>query len=234
MPQQEDPVKKALAESKKVLEGADKFQKSAGGPMPKPQPKPQAKAVDVKPAKKAPSSGLLGEASDAAKGIAEKAKQVDEYNKANPDQPLKPYKEGGKVSKDGPGMLHKDEVVLPADEKKAVKVLKSKAKNVMASAMEDEKDEKETPAEEKKEGKAGEKKEEKKAEHKAKKSKGIHIRHGASGGFIAKHDAMPKEDGSMGDMEEHVLPNRAAVHAHIDEHMGDGEDLAAAEGAPQE
>jgi hypothetical protein len=239
---QEDGIKKAAAEvakSKKLLERGEDFTKKVEGKspsayVPKAPVKPATPAAS-KPAAK--SAGLLGEAEDVASGLKAKTDMAA----GALDAPK--MHDGGKVKEDGPKTLQKGEVVLPKDEKKAMKVLKEKAGGVMSAAMkeeEEEKDEKESPAEEKKEGKKGEKaeekkepkKEEKKEPKKGKKAKGLHLRHGSSGGFIAKHDAMMGEDGAMGEQEEHVLPNKAAMLAHVEEHMGDGEDVGAPAGSP--
>ena len=154
MAQEQDPVQKALAESKKVLESANKFQSKAGGPLQKPAADAKP-AASPKPATPKKSAGLLGEAESAAKGVAAKKANVDEYNaaqKASGGQEIKPYKDGGKVEKDGPGLLHKGETVLPKDKKKAEKLAVEhlgKRAGIMAAAMKEE--EEESPSEEKKE-----------------------------------------------------------------------------------
>lgn len=251
---QEDPVKKALDSAKKTIAGANKFEKSAGGPLPAAPAKGVTdKPADVKPPKKPTSEGLLGDMGSAAAGIKVKKENVDQYNKANPDSPLKSYDKGGKVEKTGPAKLDKGETVLPAGEKNKKKAEKlamdhlGKKASAMAQAAEEEDNDsgmktsrkvneeaeaKQNASAEKamKELGADEKKEVKK--HKV---KGIHFRHGKSGGYIAKHDLMPSEDGSIkpgdNDPEEHVLPTRDAMHKHIDTHFADGEDLPS--GAPE-
>src|SRR5271170_1775267 len=52
----------------------------------------------------------------------------------------------------------------------------------------------------------------------------MHLRRAANGGYIARHDMEPGEDGEMPQSEDHILPDMAAVHDHMDEHMGDGQD----------
>ena len=57
----------------------------------------------------------------------------------------------------------------------------------------------------------------------------------AKGGFIAKHEpemdpdnpAAPKPD------DEHVIPDLAALHNHIDQHWGDGEPAAPGHGSEE-
>lgn len=71
--------------------------------------------------------------------------------------------------------------------------------------------------------------------HKGGKHKvtGMHVRKGASGGYMAKHQT-EDEEGQPGPSPEHVLPDMAALHDHMDQHMGDGGGDAEAEneGAP--
>ncbi len=69
---------------------------------------------------------------------------------------------------------------------------------------------------------------------------GMHVRKGASGGYIARHETEDKE-GMPGPSPEHVMPDMAALHDHMDQHMGDGsgggneeEEEAENEGAPQQ
>jgi hypothetical protein len=73
-----------------------------------------------------------------------------------------------------------------------------------------------------------------KKEGKGKHPKEVHVRRGASGGYIAKHLHEPGEDGQMPpeNGEEHVLPDKAAMLAHMDEHMGDAEPMQAQGGEP--
>lgn len=58
----------------------------------------------------------------------------------------------------------------------------------------------------------------------------MHIRKAANGGYIAQHemadaDGNPPSDGQRGDME-YALPDKAALLAHVDEHMGDSQEPA--------
>lgn len=54
----------------------------------------------------------------------------------------------------------------------------------------------------------------------------MHVRRAAGGGYIARHD-MADESGAPANMlgggasPEHILPDADALHAHMDEHMGD-------------
>lgn len=244
MPDQ-DPVQKALAESKKVLAGADKFQASAGGPLKTPASKPAVKPAPAPaPAKKSPSEGLLGEAESAAKGIKDKAANVGEYNraqKASGGEPLKPYKNGGKVDKTGPAILDKGETVLPKDKKKAEKLAidhLGKKASIMSEAMKEEDEEKsESAAEQKAEGKKGEA-----AEKKDKKSSkgGKHtkyarteIEHHPNGSHTIKrhHRIKPAADGKVEPQKEPdtmAVPDDDAMLAAL---QGGGEGGEAPEGA---
>lgn len=52
----------------------------------------------------------------------------------------------------------------------------------------------------------------------------LHIRKTANGGYIARHeladaDGNPPQDGQRAEME-YALPDKAALLAHVDEHMG--------------
>lgn len=234
----EDGVKKAadaVAASKKALEDADKFQKSAG-PIKKETP-----AAPVKPAPKAkaPSSGLLDEAESAGAGIKAKADAVKEYQDSAPKM-----HDGGKVKKDGIHNLQKGETVLPADEKKAVKVLKSKASGVMSAAM-DEDDE--PKGEEKKESKKDEKSEgkhktsdkhnpaheDKKPKHNFHKTE---IEHHSNGSHTVRHiphPPKPSTDGSPVEAPEtpsYAAPDMASLHQGMDANLGGGEPSGAPEG----
>lgn len=64
-------------------------------------------------------------------------------------------------------------------------------------------------------GKKSEKSEQKK---KSKAPHEIHVRKGASGGYIAKHHFKSK-DGMMDEPEEHVIPDKEQLLAHMDEHL---------------
>lgn len=55
------------------------------------------------------------------------------------------------------------------------------------------------------------------------KVKEMRIRRAANGGYIARHEQESKPDEMMQEPEEHIIPDIAALHSHIDEHMGAGE-----------
>ena len=73
---------------------------------------------------------------------------------------------------------------------------------------------------------------------KKKKLKGMHVRHAASGGYIAKHE--PEMDPAAAgpqDSPEHIVPDMEALKSHMEEHMGQpgeggGEEPAAPAPAP--
>ena len=220
-----DPVQAALESAKKTLAGANKFEKSAGGPLPKPAVKPAAPAKADKPK----GGGIMGTAAEAesvAKGIKAKADTVAEYNKAQEvsgGQKMPQYKDGGKVKKDGPGMLHKDETVLPKDKKKAEKLAiqhLGKKAGIMREAMQ----EGETP-----EVEAAEKVQ-KPAEEK-KEKKGFRMEHGETvikhhkGGTATvkhtKHRPMGevKPEGED-DSHEYAVQNMDELMAKMQEHVG--------------
>lgn len=69
-------------------------------------------------------------------------------------------------------------------------------------------------------GKKSESKKEKKHSD-SKKPDEIHIRKGASGGFIAKHHHKAGKDGETPDSQEHVLSDMDQLHDHLDDQMGD-------------
>lgn len=73
----------------------------------------------------------------------------------------------------------------------------------------------------------------KKSKHSdSKKPDEIHIRKGASGGFIAKHHHKAnKDDGNTPDSSEHVLSDLSQLHDHIDDQMGDQPDAGTAPAA---
>ena len=59
----------------------------------------------------------------------------------------------------------------------------------------------------------------------------MHISRGASGGFSVEHEAPPSDAGSMpggGSEGPHVLPDRASMQQHLQEHMGDQPPVQAA------
>jgi len=88
---------------------------------------------------------------------------------------------------------------------------------------------------EKKEKKEPEKKDKKSKKKGGKRVKEMHVRRGASGGYIAKHDFERPTDASqpMPESEEHILPDMEALHDHMDEHMGEEQQEAAGGGEPQ-
>lgn len=78
-------------------------------------------------------------------------------------------------------------------------------------------------------GKKSESKKSKSSE--GKKPDEIHIRKGASGGFIAKHHHKSDKDGNTPDSSEHVLSDLSQLHDHIDDQMGDQPDAGSAPSA---
>lgn len=78
----------------------------------------------------------------------------------------------------------------------------------------------------------GKKSESKKSKHSdSKKPDEIHIRKGASGGFIAKHHHKSDKEGNTPDSSEHVLSDLSQLHDHIDDQMGDQPDAGTAPAA---
>jgi hypothetical protein len=241
MPEQ-DGIKmaeKAIADSKKLLastgpKGSSSIATKSGRTgVQKPAP------ASAAPAPKAASSGLLEATGHSqAPALKEKTDNIDAYMKAVP----KMHK-GGEVKEDGLKNLQEGEVVIPkekAEEGKKVLALKKKAKGPMSAAVEEEKNEpkseekKETKKEEKAEG---EHKPAEKKKKSGKKVKGMHVRRATSGGFIVKHDmdASAEPTGKPMEQEEHVIPDIAALHDHMEQHMGDEEAAApAAQAAPAE
>lgn len=72
----------------------------------------------------------------------------------------------------------------------------------------------------------------KKSKHSdSKKPDEIHIRKGASGGFIAKHHHKSDKEGNTPDSSEHVLSDLSQLHDHIDDQMGDQPDAGTAPAA---
>jgi len=228
MPQQ-DPVQTALESAKKTLASANKFEKSAGGPMPKPASKPAAPPKVNKP-KGSGIMGLAAEAGSAAEGIKAKAENIGEYNKAQESsggQKIPQYEKGGKVKKDGPGMLHKGETVLPKDKKKSEKLAiehLGKKASIMREAMQ----EGETPEVEaaEKVQKPGEEKTEKKEA-----KKGFRMEHGETvikhhkGGTATvkhtKHRPMGevKPEGED-DSHEYAVQNMDELMSKLQQHVG--------------
>jgi hypothetical protein len=47
------------------------------------------------------------------------------------------------------------------------------------------------------------------------------IRHGKSGGHIVTHHFLPDETGAAPEPEDHVIPDKAALLAHIDQNTPD-------------
>jgi hypothetical protein len=220
MPQQ-DPVQAALESSKKVLASADKLQQSAGGPLAKPAPKPAPVKAD-----KPKGGGIMGtaaEAESAAKGIKAKADNVAEYNKAQEasgGQKMPQYKDGGKVKKDGPAMVHKGETVLPKDKKKSEKLAiehLGKKAGIMREAME----EGEAP-----EVEAAEKKDDKKDSKKSFRMEHGEtvIKHHKGGTATVKHTKhrpmgeKPVEGDE--DSHEYAVQNMDELMAKMQEHVG--------------
>jgi hypothetical protein len=183
-------VSDKLAAAKKALESAKNSNVSGRAPMKTMEPPAGGSK------KPAASAGMLKQATgdqggDEAKGIAEKQKNIDQYNDATKDAPgLPKYHDGGMVKEDGPANLEKGEVVIPKDKvkagEKAVSELKSKAKH--AGMISDEADE--PKSEEKGESKKEEKSEGKHEtsdkhnpahEGKKKKHVGSHVHSHAAG-----------------------------------------------------
>ena len=54
-----------------------------------------------------------------------------------------------------------------------------------------------------------------------KKPNHITIRHGKSGGHVVTHHFEPDESGVMPPEEEHVMPDKAALMAHLDQNIPD-------------
>jgi hypothetical protein len=236
---------KAIKDSKKLLastgpSGKSSLATKSGRPSFQ-APKPAADAAPKE--SKTPSSGLLtATGHDQAPSLKANTDNIEAYKAAVP----KMHK-GGEVKEDGLKNLQKGEVVISkdkAEEGKKIMGLVKKAKGPMSAAMEESDEPKEksegkkktsdkhNPAKEEK----AEKETEKKPAKKAKQVKGMHVRKATSGGFIVKHDMEKPMDGSvpMQDQEEHAIPDMAALHAHMADHMGEDEAQpgAAAAAAP--
>lgn len=115
----------------------------------------------------------------------------------NIQKALGSMEKGGKVKKTGYYKLHKDEKVIPDGDKEVAK----KTKHAAESLGKD---------------KQGKKKGEKKRVHR------IHVRRSANEGYVAENEHAPIE-GEMGQAlpsEEHIYPDLAGVHRHLDEHFG--------------
>ena len=78
----------------------------------------------------------------------------------------------------------------------------------------------------KKSGKSG------KSGSKGKHPHSIHVRRGASGGFIAEHHFKSKQGEQAPDPEEHVLANQDQMLQHMSENMPDEEQGGDASAAP--
>lgn len=70
-------------------------------------------------------------------------------------------------------------------------------------------------------GMGGSKSEKKSKKSSSKKPHSIHIRRGASGGFIAEHHHKAKSGEMTPEAEEHVLPDMDQLQQHIGENMSD-------------
>lgn len=242
MPEPQDGISmanKAIADSKKALDRAVKF----NGPVK--TPKPAAPVVEKKA-----SSGLLGDqGSDSAKGIKSNADNVADYVKNVP----KMHK-GGEVTEDGVKNLQKGEVVIPkekAEEGKKVMALKKKA-GPMAAAMEEEgnepKSEKKGEGSEKSEGKKktsdkhSPAKDAKAKPHDFHRTETIHHRNGSHTVTHHPHPAKPGADGKMPEQAEPVsyaAPDMASLQQGMEQNLGGGPAAAgpsaaapAAEAAP--
>jgi hypothetical protein len=236
MPQQDgiSMADKAIKDSKKLLASTGPGGKSSlatkSGRASFQAPKPAADAAPKE--SKTPSSGLLtATGHDQAPSLKANTDNIEAYKAAVP----KMHK-GGEVKEDGLKNLQKGEVVISkdkAEEGKKIMGLMSKAKGPMSKAMEEEGNEpkeksegkrktsdKHNPAKEEKSEKETEKKPAKK---KGKKVKGMHVRKATSGGFIVKHDMSTDKAEPMQEQEEHAIPDMAALHAHMADHMGEEE-----------
>ena len=49
----------------------------------------------------------------------------------------------------------------------------------------------------------------------------MQVRRGASGGYVVNHEMRDKEGNHQGTTGPHVIMDKAALHSHMDEHMGD-------------
>ncbi len=223
---------KAIADGKKLLEGAIKF----NGPVKKATPSP----VPAAPKPKAPSAGMLGDqGADSAAGIKAKADNVDAYVKSVP----KMHK-GGVVEEDGVKNLKKGEVVIPkekAEEGKKIMAIKDKAKGPMSKAMEEEENEpeseakKETKKDEKKESKKESKKEGKAKPHKFGRTEIIHHKNGSHTVTHHPHPSKPSADGSPSEPAEPVsyaAPDMASMQQGMEQNLGGGPEGQPSAAAP--
>ena len=56
-----------------------------------------------------------------------------------------------------------------------------------------------------------------------KKPHSMHIKRGKSGGFIVEHHHQADDGDMTPEPEDHVVPDLASLHDHIDQNMGDQE-----------
>jgi hypothetical protein len=243
MPQQDgiSMAAKAIKDSKKLLDstgagGKSSLATKSGRPSFQ-APKPAAPAEPKKDEMGSASKGLLAATGhDQAPSLKANSDNLEAYKAAVP----KMHK-GGEVKEDGLKNLQKGEVVISkdkAEEGKKIMGLMNKAKSEMDNEPEEKSEgkrktsDKHNPAKEEK----SEKETKKKPAKKAKKTKGMHVSIATSGGYIAKHDMEKPTDGSVSSQEQevHVLPDMAALHAHMADHMGEDEAQpgAAAAAAP--
>ncbi len=138
---------------------------------------------------------------------AEQQKEIDRNNQKPKTTPSTPkYHQGTDyVPKTGPAILKKGEAVL--NEKDADKYRATKGKDMAKS----------TSSSRAHSVLGG---------HSKPKSKGKHphhitIRHGKSGGHVVTHHFEPDETGSMPPEEEHVMPDKASLMAHLDSNIPD-------------
>lgn len=59
-----------------------------------------------------------------------------------------------------------------------------------------------------------------KSKPKAKKADSVHVKRGASGGFIATHHSKAKADGST-DSQDHAVSDMSQLQSHLQDAMGD-------------
>lgn len=157
-------------------------------------------------------------------GMTEGFKQDSKNESALAGTGMPKMHKGGVVKKDGPHNLQKGEVVIAKDKVKNMKTAKAMMAGMEEGAADakDKKDKKPEPKE---------KKDEKKPKHATKRPRHMHIER-ANGGFIVKHDYDMPEDKTEAPMQPQpptVLPDMAALHAHVAEHMAEPEPGEAAE-----
>lgn len=186
-------VEQILAAAKAELNKANSI------PVPKAPaeaPKPAAKAA---PAKKATTTDEL----------SERQKNIDAYNKANPDSPMPKMHKGGVVKHDGPHNLQKGEVVISKDQVKNMKL------DALKNAGEEDAAEKKDKAP---------KKESKKESHRpagrARHARTI-VEHHDNGSHTVEHIAHPNEDGTPGQNVKYSVESMDGVHDGLEEHVGE-------------